>query len=252
MAHINKSYDTHHDLIIQRWGHGIQLIRPSENKNYKNTVSELFSSPFNVFFIDTQSIISDINENTVISCGFESTKSTIGKTVSIAAKKETAEFEFAHDREVMSFNRTIIKEENYLKKEDDSHSTFLNIKFPWYNQQNKLIGVFGIAFSLDSNSIGNLLISLLNTGLLGSSPTIENFTTNLLPGTQIGSVYLSKRASEILQLLIQGKTAKEIAIILNLSYRTIEYYIANLKRKLGVNTKSQLIEKVLQNKSQQL
>lgn len=44
---------------------------------------------------------------------------------------------------------------------------------------------------------------------------------------------LSTREQQCLSLLLEGKSAKEIAKMLSLSYRTIEEYIVNLKHKTG-------------------
>lgn len=54
--------------------------------------------------------------------------------------------------------------------------------------------------------------------------------------------YLTKREAECLAYLLHGKTAKEIAKIFNISYRTIESYIRNIKVKLNSTTKDQLIK----------
>lgn len=52
---------------------------------------------------------------------------------------------------------------------------------------------------------------------------------------------LSKRENECLALYASGSTAKEISINLGLSIRSIENYIYNIKIKLGVSTKAELI-----------
>lgn len=57
----------------------------------------------------------------------------------------------------------------------------------------------------------------------------------------------SQRETECLYFLVRGKTAKGIAQILNLSVRTIESYISNLKIKLGCYSKTELIEKAIEN-----
>lgn len=44
---------------------------------------------------------------------------------------------------------------------------------------------------------------------------------------------LTNRERQCIEYLLIGKTAKETAKILNLSYRTIEYYFENIKNKLG-------------------
>nr|WP_248295715.1 helix-turn-helix transcriptional regulator [Legionella pneumophila] len=56
---------------------------------------------------------------------------------------------------------------------------------------------------------------------------------------------MPKRQIECAQLLVRGKTAEEIAIILNLSKRTVEHYINILKRKLNAHNKGLLITKLL-------
>ncbi len=58
--------------------------------------------------------------------------------------------------------------------------------------------------------------------------------------TKRGSIYISKREFECMFYLSQGKTAKEIGRSLNLSYRTIQFYIENIKRKTGYQSKSAL------------
>jgi len=52
---------------------------------------------------------------------------------------------------------------------------------------------------------------------------------------------LTMREKECLNYYIQGKTAKDIASILQLSYRTVENYLQNAKDKIGVNNKLDLI-----------
>ncbi|HSX26786.1 MAG TPA: ester cyclase [Chlamydiales bacterium] len=51
---------------------------------------------------------------------------------------------------------------------------------------------------------------------------------------------LSKRERDCLELLLQGKTAKETAALLNLSRRTVESYFENMKKKLKCSNKGEL------------
>lgn len=59
------------------------------------------------------------------------------------------------------------------------------------------------------------------------------------------STFLSVRQQQCANLLLQGMTAKQIAKELNLSGRTIEHYIENLKKKLQCKNKAQLLCKLL-------
>ena len=60
------------------------------------------------------------------------------------------------------------------------------------------------------------------------------------------SIKFSKRESEMIRLFSKGKTNKKIACELNLSPRTIESYLENIKIKTNCYTKGELIEKIMQ------
>ena len=59
------------------------------------------------------------------------------------------------------------------------------------------------------------------------------------------SLLLTERQQECLSLLIRGKTAKQIANILDISLRTVEEHIIKIKQKLNCYNKSQLVEKAI-------
>jgi DNA-binding NarL/FixJ family response regulator len=50
------------------------------------------------------------------------------------------------------------------------------------------------------------------------------------------ALMLTGREREVLQLIAEGKSAKEIAHILEISVKTVEYHRENIKRKLGETT----------------
>lgn len=54
-------------------------------------------------------------------------------------------------------------------------------------------------------------------------------------------IFISKREMECLYYLSLGKSAKEIGRILKISPRTVESYLINIRRKVGLNTKNELI-----------
>ena len=56
---------------------------------------------------------------------------------------------------------------------------------------------------------------------------------------------LTARECDYIPLIIHGKTAKEIANVLNISHRTVEDYISSLKTKLQARNKSDLIAKLM-------
>ena len=57
-----------------------------------------------------------------------------------------------------------------------------------------------------------------------------------------GVAQLSDRELEVLQLLGQGVPTRDVADRLNLSVKTIESYRANIKRKLGLNNATELMQ----------
>ncbi len=57
-----------------------------------------------------------------------------------------------------------------------------------------------------------------------------------------GPVALSPRESEVLFLILRGKTAKLAAAVLGLSHRTVQQYVETLREKFGVESKIELID----------
>jgi DNA-binding NarL/FixJ family response regulator len=62
------------------------------------------------------------------------------------------------------------------------------------------------------------------------------------------STDLSDRETEVLRLVVEGKTAKEIADVIFISSRTVENYKNNILKKLGLHKTSDLIKYAIRNK----
>src|SRR5213078_127382 len=52
---------------------------------------------------------------------------------------------------------------------------------------------------------------------------------------------LTAREREVVQLLVEGKSTKEVAVMLNLSVKTAETHRSNIMRKLGLHCLSELV-----------
>ena len=52
---------------------------------------------------------------------------------------------------------------------------------------------------------------------------------------------ISPRQREVLQLLAEGKSAKEIASILNISTRTVEFHKYRMMEQLNIKTSAELV-----------
>jgi len=257
-----KEYDTSSELVIQRFGPGIKLIRPEKVSSslHENmlSVDKMLSMPLNVYFVNRQSVLQNLNKETQENAGFDSIQSAVGKTVAIAATKETTKITLDHDQTVFRTSTMQIRDEIYTRLIDNLQFTSINAKLPWFDNENKIIGVFGfsIILSADENltekcsltaSFSKIFEMIMPYGLLNSDPCPRtNTLTKISPGTSINDIYFTKRQSEIINELLKGKTSKEIGKILGLSNRTVEFYISNIKDKMNVNTKSQLLEKIFE------
>ena len=56
---------------------------------------------------------------------------------------------------------------------------------------------------------------------------------------------LTKREKEVFSLLIENKTTKEIADVLNISEKTVRNHISNVMQKLGVNGRASAVVELI-------
>lgn len=76
----------------------------------------------------------------------------------------------------------------------------------------------------------------------------DSTTQRTLPmyflGETYEGIYFTKREIETLSYLLQGKTIPETGKMLRLSARTIEFYVKNMKLKIGAKSKNDLLDRV--------
>lgn len=125
----------------------------------------------------------------------------------------------------------------------------ISFKYSLYSLDHKLMGIFGCSIVLTPENVGHLIASistLAQSGLLTPQNFNQKLQQGVVPGMVVNHPILSKREIECLRLLLQGKTVKLCAHELRLSPRTVEHYLENIKVKLNVKTRTQLIEKALE------
>lgn len=106
-----------------------------------------------------------------------------------------------------------------------TNGQMLNIyvnKTPLYDQHGQVMGVIGSFTAI-------------------STEEIQSYQNRLVQQKN----NLTSREKDIAKLILMGKTCKNIASLLQLSFRTVENHLANIKDKLQVSSKSELIEKLL-------
>lgn len=240
--------DTSNELRVYRYRNGIKLVRPEHDKNTSffsngyftgHTMGDILQLPFCTYFLDLNSSTQNINELTIEACGYNSFKHALGKTLFETFSSESAVKIISTDKKVIDSKKTQIVEDSALRKDDFSFHT-LSIKSPWYENNNKIIGIFGCTIVLGKQPLDKSLEQIASLGLLDIK---ENHSVKF--GQEVNDVYLSKREIECLHHTIQGKSAKIIGFELDISQRTVEEHIANIKAKLGVRTKTELIYKAI-------
>lgn len=119
----------------------------------------------------------------------------------------------------------------------DSHGDehiFLHTKLRKLNKKGKTVGLDCYASRIESSNVCEL-VQLLNQGPSTKMPCYYI-------GNRAKTIKFTIRQKEILFYLTRGKTAKDIARILGISYKTVECHLMHIKEKIGVHTKSQVID----------
>lgn len=238
-----KAYDTSQELFLVPYKDGIKLMPiqrmkqiPISEVNNNITVSSILASSINVIFLNRESVIQHINENNAETLGYDSKEQALGKSIRQSYQRKAAEFSITHDLEVMKNQQRSVKEESCLRF-DGAIFHCITAKIPLYNASSELIGLVGYSIP-----IGLKIINLEDKLQYFNKLVYANSTKYTQQETR-----LTTRESEILHYLVRGYSAKSTAARLNISFRTVESHIDNIKTKLDVETKAELINKVISN-----
>lgn len=177
--------------------------------------------------------------------GFKSTDELKGKTYGDAPCRVADKHE-----EFIDQDKAILKNNGYGRilglycYSNDDWKVILAEKFPFKNAQDEII------------ALGAYITDMTNTNIIDVSKFFQLVTAEssvkfkmTQSGFMIENTYLdyglTESQSKCLFFLLRGKSAKEIAKLLGLSARTVEHYIEAIKIKMDCLTKSQLIEKAI-------
>jgi DNA-binding CsgD family transcriptional regulator len=217
--------------------------------NFSNIESALKLITVHLYSKDIEGKFLNCNEQQAWSMGLKNEKAVIGKTdfdIWDPRKPNSegtcvARILRENDKQVITSKKTI----NFIESVSSDNSYF-SIKQPLYDQYENINGISGISIEITSS---NFIETIINTAkAFGLSESDLKLSSSYQEYLKIKSrdFKLSIREIECLYHLVRGKTAKMIAQFLNLSPRTVESYIENIKAKFGCYTKSELLDKALQ------
>lgn len=236
------------ELVVLPYKNGIKLFRPEEVAHFfdgdsieKYSLSNMLKQNGCVSLLDTMSQAIHINDEGLEVCGHKSLKDSIGKTMADVADRQTATI-------VLQNQKRAINSQSLLMVDEDIFMNYglliqsVGVLIPWF--QDSLMGLLSFNIVIGKHSLADFFNNLFHLNLIYSntSPLQKVSSSKILEHT-----YLSKREQQCLMHYTKGKTAKQIALLLNLSCRTIESYLENIREKLGVSSKMELIDLINQN-----
>ena len=114
---------------------------------------------------------------------------------------------------------------------------------PLKNEYNQITGILGttrLIYSIANQPFAQAL-AILNAHTI---PLIVNRSWYEI-NTRYGKIRISRREAQCILFLLKSYTAEDIASALDLSARSIESYFVNIKNKLNVHHKSDILELVI-------
>ncbi len=188
------------------------------------------SLPSYLFWKDNQLTYQGGNEWFLKAIGLKSGNELIGKTDFDFPWAEEAEQYIDTDLRILE-GQSIL---NHVEKRWHINGTrhILINKLPLKSAENEIIGIIAMHRDITNSS---LTMPPINTPELS-----ENELYALL--NEISGVHLTRREIECLSLWLSGDSLKLSADCLCISQKSIEFYRSNIKDKLGVHHKFQLID----------
>lgn len=160
-----------------------------------------------------------------------------------APASELGELFYQEDQRVLVTGATTHVLSCFSWQEYQRFSFLLVQKNVLRDEKNDVIGTFGIGMDVSHNTrLTNLLLHI-DPHMIDAikqqkqcSYSIEN---------TYASINTTPREMECLFFMLRGNTAKKIASMLNLSPKTVESHIENIKHKARCSSREQLIEKCI-------
>lgn len=195
---------------------------------------------------DLQSRVLAANNAALRWTGFKSEDQMIGTTYSDMPCKASEQ----HENFVLQ-DKLILNNQNGYGKiiglycyDNNDWKIVLAEKFPIQNEQAQTIALASYISDLTYSNVIDVSKFVKLTHLNGKSFGAMKQSGFLISDNQANAV-ITRRQEECLFFLIRGKTCKEISSILDISVRTVEQFVEQLKNIFICDTKSKLIEKAI-------
>lgn len=221
-------------------------------------------TPINIYWKNKQGVYLGCNLRNAITCGCDSPSDMIGKKLEhIFSDNKIRNALKKVDDKVISQNKIFVGEEQGYDL-NGKKAIYSSRKIPLQNKKGEPIGLIG--FSIDITNQKKLFLSRENHKAERTKKSffyrsLENKSSSfkelfnkkfnqekyILPEKYKG-VYLTHREVQCLAYLTSGYSAKRIAQLFNISYRTVESHLATIRTKLYCRTRSELISTVIEEK----
>lgn len=197
-----------------------------------------------IFVKDAFSRFQFANDNFLHLFGLKRVSQIIGLSdLCLCRDKMQAQKYVQLDQQVIRSNQKLPVMERILPKTDKAViETMEGTLYPLYNADLKSTYIFGVVSPHAKLIVANLeTIFKLKTTDLDKLLVKKSYFIE----TRGRKFTLSRREIQCVISLFKGKHAGEVADDLGLQQVTIEFYINNLKNKLGANSKSDLLNKII-------
>lgn len=140
-----------------------------------------------------------------------------------------------HDRQVLMGQECIHIDP--VTKADGDKTILINKKSPFLSNMKEIIGVAGVSFELTRENFREIASFFISNNFF---PRFNSNTEN--KDFKYGDFIFSRRQAEVIAYLLRGYSAGNIGKILNISKRTVETHIINVKNQLGCQKKTEIID----------
>lgn len=141
----------------------------------------------------------------------------------------------------------------YILKENPAQKIILLTMFNDENLVRRAFNCGVTGYVLKENAVSQITLAIdaVVSGGVYISPQLTNVLANRRQPKSTGKdEMLTVSEKKILKLISEGKSSREIAMLLNVSEKTIENHRGNICKKLGISGSASLLRYAMQNKVQ--